>query len=103
MHPYPDPVKEPRKHHSSDKVLEGFEKTRSQHGGLIADAAPLLGMSEAALQRCLYRARKQGRDIYFTTSRKKAQYELHDAVSDAHEAVEETVDAANTYAQNLHI
>jgi len=103
MYPNLDHAKAPRKHHSSDTVLENFEHTRERHGGVIADAAPLLGMSEAALQRCLYRAKKQGRDIYFTTSRKKAQYELRDAASDAHEAVEETVDAANTYAQNLHI
>ena len=73
------------KHHKSSDVLSDFERTRDVHGGVISKAASTLGMTEAALQRALYRAKKAGADIHFTTSDRKANYG-HQLVSAGSEA-----------------
>jgi len=45
------------------EVVEEFNHTYSRHGGQIAVAAPILGMTVYALERCLYRARESGVDV----------------------------------------
>ena len=47
------------------EVLADFEGTRDQHRGHVSIAAPLLGMSKAALARALYRAKAAGVDVRF--------------------------------------
>lgn len=48
-----------------DLVISEFKHTWSRHGGRISIAAPILGMTPHALQRALYRARKDGVDVRF--------------------------------------
>ena len=69
-------------HRKIEDVLREFEDTRNIHGGVVADAAQQLGMSQAALQRALFRAKKNDPSLHFTTSRKKAQYTKPTPVSE---------------------
>lgn len=48
-------------------LIAEFEWTRSRHGGDIAVAAGLLGMTPAALEAALRRANRIGEDVEFTT------------------------------------
>lgn len=61
-------------HRKIDDVLREFEDTRSVHGGVISDAAEQMGMSQSALQRALFRAKKNDPNLHFTTSHRKARY-----------------------------
>ena len=46
--------------HAMSDVVEDFEWTRDYHRGDLSLAALRLGMSEDALERMLYRARRKG-------------------------------------------
>lgn len=46
-------------------VLDDFNWTQADHGGVISVAADRLGMSPAALSRALYRARADGVAVTF--------------------------------------
>jgi hypothetical protein len=46
-------------------VISEFQHTYSRHGGSVSAAASILGMTPVALQRALYRARKDGERIEF--------------------------------------
>ena len=48
-----------------DVVVSEFEHTRVRHGGRVSIAAPILGMSNEALARALFRARQSGYDVNF--------------------------------------
>lgn len=50
---------------SRKQVLEEFERNRYLHDGDVVKAARLLDMSPAALDRALYRAKKDGIEITF--------------------------------------
>jgi hypothetical protein len=48
-----------------DLVVSEFMHTYGRHGGRITLAARILGMTPHALQRALYRARKDGEQVTF--------------------------------------
>ena len=48
-----------------DVVVSEFLHTYARHGGRITLAAAILGMTPHALQRALYRARKDGERVTF--------------------------------------
>ena len=48
-----------------DVVVSEFLHTFDRHRGRITVAAPILGMTPHALQRALYRARKDGQSLTF--------------------------------------
>ena len=56
-----------------ENVIEEFEELRPRHNGVIVDAAPMMGMTPNALERALYRARKNGYEGKFKCQSKPAK------------------------------
>ena len=59
---------------SSDQrqVVEEFIWTMPRHSGHTEWAAPILGVSTAALEQTLHRARRDGMNVSYTTTKEKA-------------------------------